>query len=99
MSISGIQSGYQLIQLSQQMADDAAHDIQHGAVKKSGLEFNNIELSKDSPPSHSISSPNGPSSSAEQRVSLTQSAAYNRIGASVVEKSNEMIGSLLDIHV
>lgn len=99
MSISGIQSGYQLIQLSQKMADAAAHDIQQGTVKKSDLEFNNIELSKGSPPSHSISSPNEPSSSTEPLVHLMQSAGYNRIGASVVEKSNEMIGSLLDIHV
>ncbi|MGR5130827.1 hypothetical protein [Vibrio alfacsensis] len=99
MSISGIQSGYQLIQLSQKMADDATHDIQQGTVKKSDLEFNNIELSIGSPPSHSISSPNDPSSSTEPLVNLMQSAGYNRIGASVVEKSNEMIGSLLDIHV
>jgi hypothetical protein len=32
-------------------------------------------------------------------VKLTQSASYNRVGASVVERQNEAIGSLLDIHI
>jgi hypothetical protein len=34
MSMSGIRSGYQRIKLSQKVADDAAHDIQQGTVKK-----------------------------------------------------------------
>ncbi|EKM28599.1 hypothetical protein VCHENC02_5519, partial [Vibrio harveyi] len=40
-----------------------------------------------------------PSNPIEPLVNLTQASTYNRIGASVVDKNNEVIGSLLDIHV
>ncbi len=99
MPISGVQSGYQMIQLSQKMTEDAAHDIQKGFVKENDLDFNKVELIKDSDISFNTPDSDTSSNAIESLVNLTQAASYNRIGASVVDRNNEVIGSLLDIHV
>ncbi|MEZ8194341.1 hypothetical protein [Vibrio cortegadensis] len=122
MSISGIQSGYQMIQQSSAMAEDAARDInqinktpshvesefqpktetppkqdvelQQDPIitQDDSLSFNKIEFMKEPEPS-------APISYVDSTQQLTQAAGYNRIGANIVERSNEMIGSLLDIHI
>ena len=98
MPVSGIQSGYNMIQLSQKMAEGAAHEIQQDFVKENDLTFNKVDLVKDNELAfHKVASV--PTNPIEPLVNLTQAASYNRIGASVVDKSNEVIGSLLDIHV
>ena len=43
--------------------------------------------------------PEPSSSSTDALIKLTQSASYNRVGASVIDRQNEAIGSLLDIHI
>ena len=106
MSISGIQSGYAIIQQSNNMAEEAALELNQSskhtpesddAFKGSDLSFNQVE------PEQSLSlkdkEPEPTSSSSDALVKLTQSASYNRVGASVVERQNEAIGSLLDIHI
>ncbi|OEE80120.1 hypothetical protein [Vibrio genomosp. F6] len=122
MSISGIQSGYQMIQQSSAMAEDAARDInqinktpshvesefqpktetppkqdlelQQDPIitQDDSLSFNKIEFMKEPEPSVPISY-------VDSTQQLTQAAGYNRIGANIVERNNEMIGSLLDIHI
>lgn len=122
MSISGIQSGYQMIQQSSVMAEDAARDINQINKTSShteqdfqpkteispkqdlelqqdpiitqddSLSFNKIEFMQESEPS-------APISYVDSTQQLTQAAGYNRIGANIVERNNEMIGSLLDIHI
>ncbi|TKF21056.1 hypothetical protein FCV43_11640 [Vibrio genomosp. F6] len=116
MSISGIQSGYQMIQQSSAMAEDAARDINQInktpshvesefqpktetppkqdpiITQDDSLSFNKIEFMKEPEPS-------APISYVDSTQQLTQAAGYNRIGANIVERSNEMIGSLLDIHI
>ncbi len=95
MPVSGIHSGQQIMQLSHKMADKAAHEIQQTFVKGGeDLSFNKVELAKN------VAFAANPSLAAHTTViEVTQAASYNRIGASVVEKNNEVIGSLLDIHV
>ncbi|MCX2757957.1 hypothetical protein OQJ65_08030 [Vibrio sp. Sgm 22] len=106
MSISGIQSGYAIIQQSNNMAEEAALELNQAskhtlesddAFKGSDLSFNQVE------PEQSISfkdkEPEPASSSTDSLLKLTQSASYNRVGASVVDRQNEAIGSLLDIHI
>ncbi|MEZ8169272.1 hypothetical protein A152_0019545 [Vibrio tasmaniensis 1F-187] len=106
MSISGIQSGYAIIQQSTNMAEEAAIELNQNSkhspktndtFQTSDLSFNQIE------PEQSISfkekEPEPASSSTEALLKLTQSANYNRVGASVVDRQNEAIGSLLDIHI
>ncbi len=99
MPVSGIQSGYNMIQLSQKMAEGAAHEIQQDFVKKNDLTFNKVELVKDNELAFNKVASELPANPIEPLVNLTQAASYNRIGASVVDKNNEVIGSLLDIHV
>ena len=104
MSISGIQSGYAIIQQSTNMAEEAAielsqaskHTLESGDVfQTSDFSFNQIE------PEQSISfkEKEPEPSSTEALIKLTQSASYNRVGASVIDRQNEAIGSLLDIHI
>ncbi len=113
MSISGIQSGYAIIQQSANMAEEAAIELNQASkhnqvsehvpksdddvVEGSDFSFNQVE------PEQSLSfkdkEPEPTSSSSDALVKLTQSASYNRVGASVVERQSEAIGSLLDIHI
>ncbi|MCC4788079.1 hypothetical protein AB6E39_08255 [Vibrio splendidus] len=106
MSISGIQSGYAIIQQSTNMAEEAAIELNQAskhslesddAFQTSDFSFNQIE------PEQSISfkekEPEPSSSSTDALIKLTQSASYNRVGASVIARQNEAIGSLLDIHI
>ncbi|WP_394140641.1 hypothetical protein [Vibrio chagasii] len=113
MSISGIQSGYAIIQQSANMAEEAAIELNQASkhnqisehvpesdddvIEGSDFSFNQVE------PEQSLSfkgkEPEPSSSSSDALVKLTQSASYNRVGASVVERQNEAIGSLLDIHI
>ncbi|MGR4999278.1 MULTISPECIES: hypothetical protein [Vibrio] len=108
MSISGIQSGYAIIQQSSNMAEEAAIELNQASKhaldsddtsQTSDLSFNQIE------PEQSISfkdkepEPEPTSSPTDSLIKLTQSASYNRVGASVVDRQNEAIGSLLDIHI
>ncbi|MFZ3407900.1 hypothetical protein [Vibrio chagasii] len=113
MSISGIQSGYAIIQQSANMAEEAAIELNQASkhnqipehvpksdddvIEGSDFSFNQVE------PEQSLSfkdkEPEPTSSSSDALVKLTQSASYNRVGASVVDRQNEAIGSLLDIHI
>ncbi|MFA0161353.1 hypothetical protein AB4457_08435 [Vibrio splendidus] len=120
MSISGIQSGYAIIQQSTNMAEEAAIELNQAskhplesddAFQTSDFSFNQIEpeqsisfKEKEPEPSSSSSSspsssPSSSSSSTDALIKLTQSASYNRVGASVIDRQNEAIGSLLDIHI
>ena len=113
MSISGIQSGYAIIQQSANMAEEAAIELNQASkhnqvsehvpesdddvIEDSDFSFNQVE------PEQSLSfkekEPEPTASSSDALVKLTQSANYNRVGASVVGRQNEAIGSLLDIHI
>ncbi|MGR5212299.1 hypothetical protein ACPV4A_17235 [Vibrio rotiferianus] len=97
MPVSGISAGNQLIQLSQKMAEQAAHEIQQSETSsEETLSFNKVE------PLNTLSDTTLPppsSDAIDPLVLLTQASTYNRIGASIVERNNEIIGSLLDIHI
>ncbi|EDK29110.1 hypothetical protein [Vibrio chagasii] len=111
MSISGIQSGYAIIQQSANMAEEAAIELNQASkhnqvsehvsesdddvIEDSDFSFNQIKPEQ----SLSFKEPEPTASSSDALVKLTQSASYNRVGASVVERQNEAIGSLLDIHI
>ena len=99
MPVSGIQSGYNMIQLSQKIAEGAAHEIQQDFVKENDLTFNKVDLVKDNELEFNKVASGLPANPIEPLVNLTQATSYNRIGASIVDKNNEAIGSLLDIHV
>ena len=92
MTVSAIQPGYHLIEQSSQMAEEAAHDIQQTQItnpieKDDSYQFNKVEFKLPE------------SSQIEPIVKLTQAEKYSRIGSNVLQRDQEMIGSLLDVHV
>lgn len=92
MPISSVQSGYQIIDMSSKMAEDAALEIQHNQQSQplkihNDYEFNKVEF-KAPPPSDF-----------EPLTKLTRAEQYSRIGTNVLQRDQEMIGTLLDIHV
>ncbi len=96
MPVSSVQSGYSILQQSQKMADEAAYDIQQqhrpqeDFSKDSGLKFNDAENVK-------IKRLND--DDIDALLKLNQSSQYNRVGANVIQREQDMIGSLLDLHI
>lgn len=95
MSISSLQSGYPIVQQSYKMADEAAREIQESNSfendfsNNDALKFNAVEHKKEH---HS-------KSDIEPMMKLNQAVQYNRVGANVIQREQDMIGSLLDIHI
>jgi hypothetical protein len=91
MSISPVNSGYQLIQKSQDLALEATDEIA-SANDSSSLEFNKVkenelDVSKSQSTSH------------ESIAKLQQAKTYSQTGANLIQRSNEIIGTILDTHV
>ncbi|HFQ5372747.1 TPA: hypothetical protein ACGUM3_000558 [Vibrio vulnificus] len=97
MPVSGVQSGYQLIQQSSKMAEEAALEVNqaNGNPTSDELAFNRVEF--DRKPEEKPTQP--PKDHNEALMKLSQANSYNSIGASVIERNNDVIGSLLDIQV
>lgn len=90
MSISSINSGYQLIHKSQQISEEAANEISENTLQKP-LEFNKIDYSKEEMSSKS--------STLDPIVKLQTAKTYNQAGTSLIQRSNDIIGTMLDTHV
>ncbi len=93
MSVSSINSGYQLIQRSQALSDEAASEIAD-SKKLNDLEFNKID-NKQMDVFKEKASP----STEDSLVKLQQAKTYNQAGASLIQRSNDIIGTILDTHV
>lgn len=95
MSVSSVQPGYSIIQQSSKMADDAARDIQRNQVvnpantSNDSLAFNKVERDKPQPVPNNV----------DALVQLNQAQQYSRVGTNVLQRDQDMIGSLLDISV
>ena len=91
MPVSAIQPSYQLLEQSSKMANEAALEInartQMPVEKASSLDFNKVEFK----------APNV--SDIDPLVKLNQASQYSRIGTNVLQRDQDMIGSLLDIHI
>jgi len=93
MPVSSVQSGYQIIDMSSKMAEDAAHEIQRNQQlqsipKDNTYDFNQVEFKVTPLPSD-----------IESLTKLNTAQQYNKIGTNVIQRDQEMIGTLLDIHV
>ncbi len=112
MITSGVNSGYQMIQLSNQMADEASRELNPANQQpRDDLSFNRVDRGneaqqgqlnngqeQDQQQQNSASRiVTDPQQQQEALLKLNQATGYNRIGASVVERNQEVIGSLLDI--
>lgn len=93
MSISGVHSGYQLINQSNKMAEDAARELNMekdiSPVDKAdkALAFNKVEFDKVVAKPEEIDS----------LLKLNQATQYNRIGTNIIQRDQDMLGSILDI--
>ncbi|MGC9402180.1 hypothetical protein [Vibrio genomosp. F10] len=105
MSISSIQSGYPIIEQSSKMAEEAAQEIQAlpiqsslatpteptSPIDKDGLKFNEVNF--DAPKHEYVAS------YTEPLIKLNQATQYSKIGTNMLQRDQEMIGTLLDIHI
>ncbi|MEZ9231634.1 hypothetical protein AB4259_11200 [Vibrio amylolyticus] len=95
MSVSSIQSGYQVIEQSSKMAEQAAQEIQAtptlSVPQKTELDFNKVTF--EPPKSEDNDSYTDPI------IKLNQAHQYNKIGTNMLQRDQEMIGTLLDIHI
>lgn len=95
MSVSSVHSGYQIVDMSSKMAEEAALEIRDlttmakSNTSNSGqaLEFNKVEF------------PTLSESDIEPLTQLTQANQYSKVGTNVMQRDQDMLGSLLDIHV
>lgn len=93
MSVSSVNSGYQIIDMSSKMAEEAALEIQHDQQqqvmpKDNTYDFNKVEFKISALPSD-----------LESLTKLNRAEQYSRAGTNVLQRDQDMIGTLLDIHV
>lgn len=93
MAVSSVNSGYQIIDMSSKMAEDAAQEIQRNQQLQSmpdatTYDFNQVEFKVTPPPSN-----------IDALTKLSSAEQYSKIGTNVLQRDQEMIGTLLDIHV
>jgi len=93
MSVSSVHSGYQLIQKAQSIAEEAASDIAT-PQNSNYLEFNQIKTDNLPEPKQKASEPIETS-----LTKLQQAQTYNQAGANLIQRSNDIIGTILDTHV
>ncbi|MCG3726193.1 hypothetical protein EXA21_11115 [Vibrio cincinnatiensis] len=97
MSISAVSSGYPILQQSSKMAEEAALDLQQKTPQKnqpsSAFDFNQVENKPDS----EKSSPK--TNTHHALLKLNQAQQYHKVGATVIQREQAMLGSLLDMHV
>lgn len=98
MSISSINSGYQIMQSAQSMSNEAASNINEAAVKQN----QKVTLS-DLPAKDTVQKntnlKDAEFKSPDQTKALTQlnqAETYGKVGANVIQRSNDMVGTLLD---
>ncbi|EGA70655.1 hypothetical protein VISI1226_16128 [Vibrio sinaloensis DSM 21326] len=95
MTVSSVQPGYQLIEQSSKMAEEAALEINQQPSlstiqKDQSLDFNKVEFKAPETPDPSY---------VDSMIKLNQANQYSKIGTNVLQRDQEMIGTLLDIHV
>ncbi len=103
MALSGIQSGYQILQQASHKADSAASELNQHHNRKPDLAFNNANLSAEQDAQakanqqqqEKVSSASD--ADANALIKLNEAQSYNRVGANVVQRQNTMLGNLLDI--
>ncbi|MGL5107868.1 MAG: hypothetical protein ACRC7J_02035 [Vibrio ordalii] len=97
MSISGVHSGYQLINQSNKMVEEAASELNMekdiSPVDKAdkALAFNKVELDKV------VAKAEDKPEAIDSLLKLNQATQYNRIGTNIIQRDQDMLGSILDI--
>lgn len=102
MAIDSIQSGYNLINQSSQMATKAADDI--NSIQKQETNTRSVQKENYLNPVEQQKTPESnqkktSSDYLEPLIQLNQAVQYSKAGTNIVQKNQEMIGSLLDVRV
>ncbi|MDW6004573.1 hypothetical protein [Vibrio mangrovi] len=109
MSVSALQSGYQMINHVTQMSDEASREINRAAYDRPEQQMQESQRAIDpslAPQAQQNNTPQQPKDVAEKKpdqtqvdalLKLNQATQYNRIGANVIQRDQDMIGSLLNI--
>lgn len=99
MSISSINSGYQIMQGAQDMSNQAAMDINSAARMQ-----NQRTTQSDLPAKDTVQKNTNTSNARYQRpdqidalTKLNQAETYGRTGSHIIHRSNDMVGSILDM--
>lgn len=99
MPVSSVQSGQQILQQSQSMADEAAQEIAE-VSKSNDLEFNKVDsLREDQQSNENKEMKERPASLEDALAKLNQSHTYSQVGTNVVRRSDEMVGTILDTQI
>lgn len=108
MSVSALQSGYQMIDHATQMTNEASRDINRATRHRSDEQMQQEPRAVDSalaPQQNTIrqqkeiADKNPDQTQVDALIKLNQATQYNRVGANVIQREQDMIGSLLDIQV
>lgn len=101
MAIDSIQSGYNLINQSSQMATKVADDINSIQKQETNTRSDQKESYLNPVEQQKTLESNQKTSSdyLEPLIQLNQAVQYSKVGTNIVQKNQEMIGSLLDVRV
>ncbi|ASA57430.1 hypothetical protein [Vibrio gazogenes] len=109
MSISALQSGYQMIDHATQMTNEASRDLNRAARHRSDEQMQQepraVDPSLATPQQNTTRPPKETAdkdpdqTQVDALMKLNQATQYNRVGANVIQREQDMIGSLLDIQV
>ncbi|WP_157371915.1 hypothetical protein [Vibrio sp. MEBiC08052] len=108
MSVSALQSGYQMIDHATQMTNEASRDLNRVAQHRSDEQIQQEPRMVDSSPApqqntirqqKEIADKNPDQTQVDALMKLNQATQYNRVGANVIQREQDMIGSLLNIQV
>ncbi|MFA0011999.1 hypothetical protein AB4391_01435 [Vibrio lentus] len=84
MNFPGVMQGYSILQTSQKMANEASSSL---ASQSNQSPLNELEASKKEQKPDPIN----------DLIQLKNAESYNQVGANVVHRTDEMIGTTLDI--
>ncbi|WNJ97593.1 hypothetical protein RND59_15760 [Vibrio ruber] len=108
MSVSALQSGYQMLNNATQMTNEASRDINRAAQYRNDEQMQQEPRAVDSalaPQQNTIrqqketADKEPDQTQVDALIKLNQATQYNRAGANVIQREQDMIGSLLDIQV
>ncbi|WP_456295581.1 hypothetical protein M1D72_03430 [Vibrio sp. AK197] len=100
MSISSIPAGYSILEQSNKMAESAARDIQQiASTSPSSKDSESLTVTAPEQDAAQDKKPSMTSSYTDPLIELSQASQYSRVGTNVMQRDQEMLGSLLDIHI
>ena len=106
MSVSALQSGYQMLHHSTQMVDESSRELNQAQIQSDAEANSNQQSTAAITDSSQDAGSNLKNKSVEKSpdttdalLKLQQASQYSRAGSNVIQRDQDMIGSLLDVHI